>query len=397
LSSKKKRNAIHWITRVSVVGITVTTAALVILLSAFNGIETMVEKLYSDFDPDITIRNAKAKTFFENQIDANAIKKTAGVEKISFGIEEVVVIKHEKKWVNANLIGIDKNFLPITKMSSHMVDGFPVLNERGEHMALIGATLLDKLEGFIPSQGYESLQIYSPKRDMKIRLGKNPFETRRINVAGRINYNREVNAEFIVVPLDFARDLLSYSNEQSVVFVDVKKGFDNEDVKQKLISILGSNFDVKTNYEKNELIYKTSQSEKVIVIIILLFIFIIAAFTLVAALTMMFIEKRENLGTMHALGADKNFIFKIFFNEGLLISFKGIFFGLLIGYGICLLQIYGSLLTMPNSAGEPFPMRISLKDGVLILTMVSLISVLASYLPAKFLLRGDQGFLQKDS
>lgn len=211
-----------------------------------------------------------------------------------------------------------------------------------------------------------------------------------------MNFNREVNAEFIVVPIDFARDLLSYDGEQSVIFVDVKTGFDNEDVKQKLIRAIGPNFEVKTNYEKNELIYKTSQSEKVIVIIILLFIFIIAAFTLVAALTMMFIEKRENLSTMHALGADKNFIFKIFFNEGLLISFKGIAIGLLVGYGICLLQIYGSLLTMPNSAGEPFPMRISLKDGILILSLVSVISVLASYLPAKFLLRGDQLGVKKD-
>lgn len=349
----------------------------------------MVEKLYSDFDPDITIRYAKGKTFFDNQINVNEIKNIPGVHKISHGIEEVVVLKHEKKWVNAKLIGVDKNFLPISKMNTHMVDGFPILKEQGTEVALIGATLLDKLEGFVPSQGYESITIYSPKRNMKIRLGKNPFAMRRISISGRMNFNREVNAEYIVVPIEFARDLLSYDTEQTVIFVDVKNKVDNDDVKAKLKEKLGPDFEVKTNYEKNELIYKTSQSEKIVVIIILLFIFIIAAFTLVAALTMMFIEKKENLKTLHAIGADKSFIFKIFYNEGLLISFKGILLGLILGYTVCLVQIYGSLLTMPNSAGEPFPMRLSLGDGLLILSLVSVISILASYLPAKYLLRGD--------
>ena len=113
----------------------------------------MVEKLYSDFDPDVTIRSAKGKTFFDNQIDLKVIKRTPGVQTISKGIEEVVVLKHEKKWVNAKLIGAEENFLLITKMSEHMVDGFPFLREDGEDLALVGATLLDKLEGFIPSAG----------------------------------------------------------------------------------------------------------------------------------------------------------------------------------------------------------------------------------------------------
>ncbi|MDC1403593.1 FtsX-like permease family protein [Crocinitomicaceae bacterium] len=383
-------------TRVSVVGITVTTAALVILLSAFNGIEEMVEKLYSDFDSDITIRNAKGKTFYENQINVKDIESVSGVKTTSLGLEEVVVLKHEKKWVNANLIGVDANFFDVAKVYEHMVDGYPALTVDGKDAAIIGATLLDKLEGFIPSVGYEKISIFSPKRDMRIRLGKSPFAISRIEIAGRMNYNREVNAEFILVPLNFAQELLSYEFEFSVVFIDVKNGYDNEDVKQDLKAKLGADFEVKTNYEKNELIYKTSQSEKVIVIIILLFVFIIAAFTLVAALTMMFIEKKENLGTLRAIGADKSFIFKILFSEGLLISFKGILIGLVLGYGVCLSQIYGKLLTIPNSADEPFPMRISFEDGFLIITLVSIISILASYLPAKYLLRGDNMLQKKD-
>tara|TARA_R110000737_G_scaffold80019_1_gene112080 strand:+ start:9365 stop:10546 length:1182 start_codon:yes stop_codon:yes gene_type:complete len=389
LSSKKKKNAIHWITRVSVVGITVTTAALVILLSAFNGIEQMVEKLYSDFDPDITIRSAKGKTFFDNQIDLSTIQKVNGVETIAKGIEEVVVLKHESKWVNASLIGVEDKFLEITQMHNHMVDGFPFLKEEGEDLALVGATLLDKLEGFIPSNGYESLIIYSPKRDIKMKLGRNPFDTQQIKLSGRMNFNREVNSEYIVVPMQVAQDLLDYEGESTVVFVDVNNALDNETVKKEIQEKIGGNFVVKTNYEKNELIYKTSQSEKVIVIIILLFIFIIAAFTLVAALTMLYIEKKDNLHTLYALGADKSFVFRIFFIEGLLISFKGIILGLILGYAICFAQIYGHFLTMPNSAGEAFPMKVTFGDGLMIFTMVSILSILASYLPAKFLRRSE--------
>jgi len=359
------------------------------LLSAFNGIEQMVEKLYSDFDPDITIRSAKGKTFFNNQIDLKTIQKIPGVQTISKGIEQVVVLKHENKWVNAKLIGVEENFLQITKMSEHMVDGFPFLEEEGGDLALVGATLLDKLEGFIPSAGYETLIIYSPKRDIKMKLGRNPFDMQVIKLSGRMNFNREVNAESIVVPLRVAQSLLDYEDETTVVFVDVNNEFQVNDVQETLKEKLGSNFVVKTNYEKNELIYKTSQSEKVIVIIILLFIFVIAAFTLVGALTMLYIEKKENLETLYALGADKNFVFRIFFIEGLLISFQGIILGLVIGYAVCFAQIYGNLLTMPNSAGEPFPMGVTLKDGLMIFGMVSILSILASYLPAKFLRRND--------
>lgn len=350
----------------------------------------MVEKLYSDFDPDITIRNGKGKTFFDNQIDFQTIRKVAGVKTIAKGIEEVVVLKHENKWVNAKLIGVEENFLKITKMQNHMVDGFPNLKEQGKSLALVGATLLDKLGGFIPSSGYESLMIYSPKRDIKMKLGRNPFDTKLIKLSGRMNFNREVNAEYIVVPFQVAEELLDFKGESTVAYIDVDNSIENETVKSQIQKNLGPDFIVKTNYEKNELIYKTSQSEKIIVIIILLFIFIIAAFTLVAALTMLYIEKKENMQTLFALGADKNFVFRIFFLEGLLISFKGILFGLILGHGVCLAQVYGNLLTMPNSAGEPFPIKISFSDGAMIFTMVSILSVLASYLPAKFLRRSGK-------
>ena len=208
-----------------------------------------------------------------------------------------------------------------------------------------------------------------------------------------MNFNREVNAEKLIVPLSYARDVLNYSEDITSIYVDVKEGYDNQTVKDRIQSALGSDFSVKTNYEKNELIFKTSKSEKLIVLIILLFIFILAAFNLVASLTMLFVEKKENVDTMISFGADRKTVFQIFFFEGILIAGKGIVIGLILGYSICLAQLKWAVLTMPNSGGEAFPIKLSIADGVLIVVLVSLLSFLFSYLPVRFLIKKNFGHL----
>jgi lipoprotein-releasing system permease protein len=356
------------------------------LLSAFNGIESIVEKLYSEFDSDVVIRSVKGKTFNENQIDFNKLNKVEGVARISKSIEEIVVLKNEKKWVNSRMIGVDSSFLQMSHMDNHIVEGFPTLNENNKDVVLVGASLLDNLGGYIPRNGYQRLLLYAPKRDAKVKFASNPFTTQTVYVSGKINYNKEVNSEIIVVPIRLAKQLLEYENDITSIFVDVKKGYINEDVKNELIKILPENFTVKTNYEKNELIFKTSKTEKIIVIIILIFIFILAAFNLVASLTMLFIEKMDNIKTMISFGADKKMIFRIFFYEGILISAKGILIGIVLGYLVCILQIYGGILQMPNTGGESFPMKLNLLDGFIILFLVSTLSYFASYFPVKYLL-----------
>jgi lipoprotein-releasing system permease protein len=389
LSSKRKKNVINIITRISVVGITIITASLVILLSAFNGIEKMIEKLYSDFDAPITIRSSQTKTFFESEIDLKKLQTIFGVKQYTKATEETVVVKHEDKWANAKLIGVDSTFLNISRMSSHMVDGFPALYENGEPVGIIGASLLDKLGGYIPQAfGRESVIIYGPKRDMKMSLGKNPFHTQGLIVVGRMNFNREINAETLVVPIDLSRELLGYAdNEISAIYLDVTDIRKKREVKHAIQQHLGEQFVVKTNDEKNELIFQTSKTERLIVIVILVFIFILASFNLVASLTMLFVEKKEDIHILKSMGADGKFIFRIFFYEGLLIAAKGILFGLILGYGICLLQLQFGLLTMPNSYGEIFPIVLTPTDAFLILFLVSSLSFLASYFPVKMLLK----------
>lgn len=380
---------INLITRISVVGIAVITAALVILLSAFNGIEKMVESLYSDFDTAITIRPTQGKTFLEREIPLAKIQKMEGVLLVSRAVEETVVLKHEEKWINARMTGVDSTFLKMTDMKRHMVDGFPTLNENNEHRGIIGATLLDKLEGYIPQGfGTETILIYGPKRDMKMRVGKNPFTTRLVSLSGRMNFNREVNAEYLVVPISLAQEALGYDEQElSAVYVSVNDNASKDEVKQRIQDVVGNRFVVKTNYEKNALIFQTSKTERMIVVVILVFIFILASFNLVASLTMLFVEKKEDIAILRSMGVHRKGLFRIFFYEGLLIAAKGVMIGLVLGYGICIAQIQFGLLQMPNSNGEAFPMALTLGDGLLILVLVSLLSVAASYFPVKMLIR----------
>ncbi len=348
----------------------------------------MIEKLYSEYDSDITIRAEVGKTFNENRLDLISIGQINGVVQVSRALEEVVILKHEQKWSNASLVGVDSTFLKMSGMIDHMVDGGNYLRLDGSQYGLIGASLLDKLDGYIPENiGHESLVCYVPKRNAKIRLGKSPFKTEIIKVAGRFNFNREVNAQSFIVPLDLARVMMDYTNQISALYIDCSEDVNKEHVKSDLKDLMGDGFIVKSNYEKNELIYKTSKSEKVIVLVILLFIFILAAFNLVASLTMLFVEKLDNVKTMLSYGARRQFIFKIFFFEGLLIAGKGIVIGTIVGYGICFLQMYFSVVTIPNSGSEAFPMSVSFSDGIMILSLVSVLSAIFTFMPVKYLIR----------
>ena len=364
--------------------------ALVIVLSAFNGIETMISSLYSEFDTDLTIRIEKGKSFNQNRIELDKIKELKEVANVSRVVEEVVILKRDKKWVDAKMIGVEPSYLQMTKMHEHIVDGSAKISENGDFRGVIGASVLDKLEGYIPKQiGQETIICYVPKRDAKIRLGKSPFETENVILSGSINYNREVNSQFIILPIELTKQLMNYDDQISAIYVDAKPGIENSDLKEKVEKIVGKEFVVKTSYEKNELIFQTSQSERIIVLIILLFIFVLAAFTLVASLTMLFVEKLENLKTMISFGTPRKYLFRIFFLEGLLISGKGIFFGLALGYLVCYLQLRFSLITMPNSNGEPFPISFSFGDWLMIFGLVSSLAILFSYLPVKYLIRSN--------
>lgn len=392
--SKKKKNVIHLITRISVVGIAISTAALVILLSAFNGIEQMVIQLYSDFDSSINIRSAKAKTFNQGFLPIEKIEALPGVQNVSRAIEEIVILRNKDKWVHAKMVGVDTSFLSMAKMKQHLVDGNLRLFKNESPQAIFGVVLLHKLEGYLSSQQgrEEQITFNVPLRDAKIRPGKNPINTQRIAASAIINYNREVNTGIVVVPYLIAKQLLEYGDDITAFYVKVATDYNKNVVKKKIQAIVGEDFQVKTNSEKNELIFKTSQTERLIVYFILIFIFILASFNLIASITMLFVEKNEDISTLVNLGASKQLILNIFFYEGLIIVARGVVWGLCIGYLVTFLQIGLGLITMPSAPEQVFPMFLKWSDFFLILFSVSILGFIISYFPMKVLIRRHKKF-----
>jgi lipoprotein-releasing system permease protein len=360
--------------------------------------EKMIQNIYSEFDSDITITLKKGKTFNESEVNWVNLTKIDGIKSYSRAIEEIVVLRHEKKWVNATLVGVEKNFLETIQLNKknatgdyiHLINGEGVIYNslNGNGLGLIGAGLMQKLNLIIGNpKERESILIYAPKRNVKIRPGKTPFYTDRMILSGSINYNREVNDEKVVWPLENVRDLLRYENELTHIHVDVDQnsGFSNDDIKEKISSVLGSNFKIKTNYEKNELIYLTSKSERLVVVVILIFIFILASFNLVASLTMLYLEKKENMVTLKSIGLTDKSIFNIFLLKGLLISGLGMMLGLILGYLICFFQLQFKLILIPGP-NVAFPVSFSWADFFLILTSLSGLSFLFSYFPVRVLI-----------
>lgn len=347
----------------------------------------MVKQLYSDFDASITIRSAKGKTF---EKDAFPFKKLQlpEIADYSRAIEEIVIIKHEQKWSNAYLYGVEPSFLKMSKMESHLVDGEARLQNDKFPFALVGAGLMEKLQAYVHDarDEYELLEIYFPLREAKMKIGSSPFNNEHVRVSAAYNFNRDVNMESLVVPLDFAQDKLVYDNDISCIYVHIPIEKNIVRVQSRLKKELGNDWIVKTQFEKNELIYKTSKTEKMIVIVILVFVFIISAFNLMTAIIMSMLEKKKDILTMYSFGTTKSTVFRVFFFNGMMVAAKGIALGLLLGYAICAAQLYFGLVRIPNVNNDIFPIKIYFIDGLMIVSIVLGLSLLATFIPVKYLL-----------
>jgi lipoprotein-releasing system permease protein len=370
-----------------VIGILISTASLVILLSAFNGIEYMVKQLYSDFDASITIRFAKGKTFDKDTFPYEKLKLPE-IAEYSQSIEEIVILKHEQKWSNAYLYGVEPSFLKMSKMKTHLVDGEAILQNDKFPLTLVGAGLMEKLQAYVHDErdDYEYLEVYFPLREAKMKMGSNPFNNEHVRVSAAYNFNRDVNMETLVVPLDFAQEKLMYDTDISSIYVHIPIEKNIVKIQDKLKKELGKDWIVKTQFEKNELIYKTSKTEKMIVVVILVFVFIISAFNLMTAIIMSMLEKKKDILTMYSFGATKSTIFNVFFYNGMMVAMKGITLGLILGYAICAAQLYFGLVRIPNINNDVFPIKIYFMDGLMIVSIVLGLSLLATFVPVKYLL-----------
>ncbi len=389
LVSKKKQNIINIISAISVGGIIVGTMALVIVLSVFNGFQTLIGTFFSNFDPDLKITPAEGKMFDPKDFEFEKIKNLPGVANYAEIIEEVALLKYGKQIYPAVVKGVPENYTKYTGIDSLIIDGKFLLENEGINYTVVGQGVAYNL-GIRPEFN-DPLMVYVPKKGKQVSL----------NPARAINYNyiytsgvfavlEEIDAKYIIVSQKFASRLFESGEQVSSVELGLTAGTDSKKLQKEVEKILGSRFHVKNKYQQHDLIYKTMESEKWSAYLILVFILIIASFNILSSLSMLIIDKKEDIMIFKSMGASSQTIGQIFLFEGWLISIVGAIIGTFLGIVICWSQITFEIVPLPNNGSfviSAYPVRIVFTDILLILTVVLLIGFTASWYPVKFISR----------
>ena len=383
LIAKKSQNAINIISWISVFSVAVGTFALVVVLSAFNGLEKLVESLFESFDTDVRIEMKEGKTFHANTINYADLLQIPGVKNYSKVLKEVCGVKYKKQQTVVQIKGVDESYLEMSKIDSNIVEGRTVLNQDNVNYAIIGYGISLQLNLNVEN-GAENLTIYAPKRGkISILNALSSTYRKQISPAAIFYLSPEYDNKYIITSLEFAQDLLKYDDEISSIELTAKDDVDLEQLTAELSNFFGDRFNVKSRLEFNQLLYKTNKTEKWVTFLILVFILMIAAFNILSSLSMLIIDKKKDINTLTCLGANKNLIRRIFFLEGMLINLTGAFSGIILGVIVCLLQENVGLIRLEGGVVDYYPVSLNPIELIYIIATVMIIGFLTSWYPVR--------------
>jgi len=387
LFAKKSRNAINVISAVSVAGVAVGTMALIIILSVFNGLETMVSKIFNTFDPDIKITAAEGKTFIADSSRLKLLANVEGLSCYSLCLEENALLKYDDRQYIATIKGVDDNYGMVTNIDSAMWEGEFILNDdKGRSFAIPGlgvAVNLGMRINFV-----QQLSIIVPRKNASTNLDpENALKRQYVFPSGIFEVEKEYDSKYVYLPIDFVRNLTETYEGTSSIEIKFKENADNKSVQKRITEIFGNGFVVKNQYEQQEIFYKVMRSERLAIFFILTLILIIASFNIIGSLTMLIIEKERDIEILKSLGADNSLIQKIFIFEGWLISIIGAMAGIFLGFVICWLQQTFGLVKLQSESliMDAYPVVMKLKDFIIVPGTVLLIGYWAAWYPVRFL------------
>ncbi len=390
LISKKSNNAINVISWISIIAISLTTAALVIVLSAMNGLTGIVANLYNAIEPDLKITSLNSK-YILNRIEIeNKIKTIPEINAISFSLEENALIKLDDKQAVITIKGVDENFKNLTHFDTVIREGVYRFEYNNQFYGVFGKGIANKL-GININDFISPISIFAPKRG-KFE-GINPddaFTKINISPAGVFSLNDDFDYKYVFIDLKAAQSLFDCKDEISMIEVNVSDKSKIDEIQKNLKLSLGPNYSIKNRYEANDVLFKTLEIEKLWVFLILAFILVIATFNIIGSLTMLIIEKKKDIKTLYNLGADQQFIKSIFMKEGFLITFVGALSGLFIGLVVCIAQQHFHFIKFDEQyVISYYPIEMELKDFVWILSVVMTIGFLAALYPVRIFTKND--------
>lgn len=390
LFSKKSHNAINIISMVCVCGVVVATTAVVCALSVYNGFNDLVAGMFSSFDPELKIMPRTGKVFDPTTAAFQEVRQLPDIAYFGEVLQDNALIRYHDRQDIAIVKGVDDTFGHLTQIDSLLVDGSFILKDEVADYATLGIGLSAKL-GAKP--GFASpLEIYVPKRDEKVNLS-NPassFNREYAYIGAVFMINQQVYDEgYMILPLSLVRQLFRYDKEVTSIELKLADGANISSVKKQIKDILGDRFIVQDRYEQQEASFKMMQVEKWMTFLILSFILAIALFNVVGSLSMLMIEKKDDVRTLRNMGADDKLIRRIFLFEGWMISGFGALIGIVLGLVLCLLQQHFGLITLGEKAGafiiDAYPVRVVFTDLLIAFLTVAAIGFMAAWYPVHYL------------
>lgn len=384
LVSKKSSNVVNIITKVAIAGVAVGSMALIIVLSAFNGIENVVISLFNSFDPQLKIEVAEGKTFDVGSAQWQQVKKLPEVAHFTEIIEENALLKYKDKQYIATIKGVSEEYRPMSRLDTMLIDGSFTLSEGEVPYTVIGQGVAVSL-GINLAGAFSPVYVYVPRRTKNVTLSpEQAFTSMPIYASGVFSIQHDFDSKYIITPISFARELLDYPTQVTSVEIGLKQAADVQAAREQIQNILGTSFKVKDRYQQNDALYRIMRSEKLATFLILTFILIIATFNVIGSVTMLIIDKKQDILILNNLGANPAQIKQVFFIEGLLISVTGTMFGLLFGLMLCLLQQHLGLVKIPGSfVMESYPIGLETGDFIRVFLTVLLIGTIAAWVPAR--------------
>lgn len=385
--SKKSTKAIQVISWVSIAAIAIGTAALIIVLSVFNGFEHFVKGMYADFYPSIKITALNGKYIVEDSQLVKKLQSIEGVSNIGRSLEEKTLLSYDEQQAVAILKGVDADYFKVVNFENHIQYGSSDLwSDSSLTPILMGVDLANKLgtshESVLPLMAY-----FFSKGEIPLGGVATPYQQEALMVKGIYVMQEAIDRQYVLAPLWAARALHGEDNVLSALEISLTGSVSASKVIERIKLLPESvEWKIESRFEQNKTLYMVLQSERTAVYAILTLMLCIASFNLIGSLSMLVIEKKKDIAVFGALGMSRGRIRRLFLYTGVLNAGIGAVIGMVIAYTICLLQMRFGLVSMGAADQflfQAYPVRLSLLDFISVSTTIVLVAIVASWVPAQ--------------
>jgi len=383
--SKNSSNAVNIITGISMLGMLVGTASLIIVLSAFNGLENLVKGFYNSFDPELKVLPVEGKYFELSGVEEESLKSLENIRAISLVLEERALFGFRDKEYIATLKGVDQHYTSVTAIDSGIYQGsYELFTDNGVASCIMGAGVAYYL-GFNRLDSESSVRAFIPKAgNISLSNPDRAFTSKLFYPSGIFSIQPEFDEKYVITSLAAVQELTGHKKEYTAIELALSNPSLLKATQKKVKELLGSQYKVLNRDEQQAVFFKVMNTEGLFTFLVFALILAIATFTVMGSLTMLILDKKENLRAIWAMGSDLQQLRKIFFYEGLLISGIGALAGLALGVAVVFIQDQFQLITLgAGYAVEAYPVELQFKDIGIVLLTVLVLSSLTSYLTSQ--------------